>query len=168
MTISGMRSGLFAGSFIAAAIIMAGASATHAAGASPVGVFRVPIVPHSSVIILPIPINFVANQTTFTPSGEEAMQELIEFAKQMLALKLVGHTAPRGGTYEDNMDLSRRRVIAVRDKLVESGVTAEITIAWKGDTEPFDVSALPYAGQLSQDEIWKLDDRVELVEPVQP
>jgi hypothetical protein len=164
MTISGMRSGLFAGSFIAAAIIMAGASVTHAANASLVGIFRVPRGP----IMLPIPINFVANQSTFTPSGEEAMQELIEFAKQMLALKLVGHTAPRGGTYEDNMDLSRRRVIAVRDKLVESGVTAEITIAWKGDTEPFDVSLLPYAYQWSQDEIWQLDDRVELVEPVQP
>jgi hypothetical protein len=34
--------------------------------------------------------------------------------------------------------------------------------------EPFDVSALPGASQLSQDEIWQLDDRVELVEPVQP
>jgi hypothetical protein len=116
---------------------------------------------------VPVPIQFVANRTAFTPSGGRALQELIEAAKRMPALTLVGHVAERGRTHKENMDLSRRRVIAVRDKLVGSGVRAEITIAWKGDTEPFDVSALPGAGQLSQDEIWRLDDRIEWAGPVQ-
>jgi outer membrane protein OmpA-like peptidoglycan-associated protein len=122
----------------------------------------------ATVLPVPVPIQFVANRTVFTPSGERALQELIEAAKRMPALTLIGHVAPRGRTHEENMDLSRRRVIAVRDKLVESGVRAEITIAWKGDMEPFDVRALPDAGQLSQDEIWQLDDRIELVGLVQP
>jgi outer membrane protein OmpA-like peptidoglycan-associated protein len=122
----------------------------------------------AAIVPVPIPIQFAANLTAFTPLGERALQELVEAAKQIPALTLVGHVAPRGRTREDNMDLSRRRVIAVRDKLVENGVKAEIAIAWKGDTEPFDVSALPDGGQLSQDEIWQLDDRVEWVGPVQP
>jgi outer membrane protein OmpA-like peptidoglycan-associated protein len=41
--------------------------------------------------------------------------------------------------------LSRRRVIAVRDALVKGGMTARITIQWKGDQEPFDVSVLAKA-----------------------
>lgn len=122
----------------------------------------------AAVAPVPVPIQFVANLTAFMPSGERALQALVDAAKQMPALTLVGHVAPRGRTREDNMDLSRRRVIAVRDKLVENGVKAEIAVAWKGDMEPFDVSALPDAGQLSQDEIWQLDDRVEWVGPVQP
>jgi outer membrane protein OmpA-like peptidoglycan-associated protein len=122
----------------------------------------------AAVVPVPVPIEFVANRTDFTPSGERALQELIEAAKRMPALTLVSHVAPRGRSHEENMDLSRRRVIAVRDNLLENGVRAEITIAWKGDMEPFDLTALPNAGQLSQDEIWQLDDRVEWVGPVQP
>jgi outer membrane protein OmpA-like peptidoglycan-associated protein len=122
----------------------------------------------ASVVPVPVPIQFIADRTAFTPSGERALQELIEAARQMPAMTLVGHVAPRGRTREENMDLSRRRVIAVHDRLVESGVKAEITIAWKGDIEPFDVSTLPNASKLSQDEIWQLDDRIEWVAPTQP
>jgi outer membrane protein OmpA-like peptidoglycan-associated protein len=171
MEISRMRSRLFGPIFIAAT--MAGAGAAHAAGAELVGAFDRAVVDtvggarlervRFGIVAVSIPIHFAASQTTFTPAGEQALQELVEAAKRMSALTLVGHAAPRGRTHEDNMNLSRRRVIAVRDKLVENDVRAEITIAWRGDLEPFDVSALPDSGQLSQDEIWRLDDRVEWV-----
>jgi outer membrane protein OmpA-like peptidoglycan-associated protein len=123
MIISKMRSGLYAGPvFIAVAIAIAGAGAVHAAGADLVrtfekavagapdtadtaGLLRVKVNP----IFVPIPIQFVANQTALTPTGEHAMQELIEAAKQATTMTLVGHAAPRG-THEDNVDLSRRRV----------------------------------------------------------
>jgi outer membrane protein OmpA-like peptidoglycan-associated protein len=120
----------------------------------------------AAVVPVLLPIQFVANLTEITPSGERALEELSEAAKQMPVLTLVGHVAPRGRTQKENMELSLRRVIAVRDKLVENGVRAEITIAWKGDMEPFDVSALPVA--LSLDEIWQLEDRVEWAGPAQP
>jgi outer membrane protein OmpA-like peptidoglycan-associated protein len=109
---------------------------------------------------VPIPINFVANEIRPTLLGEQALEEMAEAAAQVPEMTLVGHAAQRGGTHEDNMELSRRRVIFVRDKLVEKGVKARITIEWKGDTEPFDVSVLPDPDTLTQDDILQLNDRV--------
>jgi outer membrane protein OmpA-like peptidoglycan-associated protein len=119
-----------------------------------------PVSAETNAVAVPLPINFVANDTRLTAAGELALEELAEAAAQMPEMTLVGHAAPRGGSHEDNMELSRRRVIAVRNKLVEKGVKARITIEWKGDSEPFDVSVLP-GDTLSRDDILQLDDRVE-------
>jgi outer membrane protein OmpA-like peptidoglycan-associated protein len=113
----------------------------------------------AEVVAVPMPINFVYNQTTFTPAGEDAIKELIDAAKQVTAMKLVGHTDPRGGP-EYNVKLSRDRVMAVRDRLVQAGVKAQITVKGVGADEPFDVSVLPDGDKLSQEEIWQLDRRV--------
>ena len=113
----------------------------------------------AEVVAVPMPINFVYNQTAFTPAGEEAIQELIEAAKQVPTMKLVGHTDPRGAP-EYNMNLSKGRVLAVRDRLVQAGVKAQIVVQWKGAGEPFDWSVLPDGDKLSQEEIWQLDRRV--------
>jgi outer membrane protein OmpA-like peptidoglycan-associated protein len=136
----------------------AGATAERAAGAIPHGLMRAAAAP----AVIPIPILFVANEVAFTPTGEETLLELIEAAKEVRTMKLVGHAAARG-TSEANMELSRRRVIAVRDRLVLSGATARITIEWKGDHEPFDVSVLPDTIRLDPDDILQLNDRVEWV-----
>jgi outer membrane protein OmpA-like peptidoglycan-associated protein len=118
-------------------------------------------VPRGAVVVnVPIPINFYTNETRFTPTGEKAMQELAKAAAQVRRMKLIGHADPRG-TGEYNMDLSRRRVEAVRDELLRNGVTAEIWIDWKGAQQPFDTSVLPNADRLSKEEIWQLDRRVE-------
>jgi outer membrane protein OmpA-like peptidoglycan-associated protein len=114
----------------------------------------------AEVVAVPMPINFVYNQATFTPAGEESMLELIEAAKQVTTMKLVGHADPRG-TPEYNINLSRARVMAVRDRLVQAGVKAQITVKGVGAAEPFDVSALPDGNKLSQEEVWQLDRRVE-------
>jgi outer membrane protein OmpA-like peptidoglycan-associated protein len=117
---------------------------------------------NAEVVAVPIPINFVYNEATFTPAGEEAMKELIEAAKasEVKTMKLVGHTDPRGSA-EYNNNLSRDRVMAVRDRLMKAGVKAQIAVRGVGFSEPFDVSALPDGDKLSQEEIWQLDRRVE-------
>jgi outer membrane protein OmpA-like peptidoglycan-associated protein len=115
----------------------------------------------AEVVAVPMPINFVYNQAAFTPAGEDAMKELIEAAKanEVKTMKLVGHTDPRGAP-DYNMKLSRDRVMAVRNRLVQAGVKAQITVTGVGADEPFDVSVLPDGDKLSQEEIWQLDRRV--------
>jgi outer membrane protein OmpA-like peptidoglycan-associated protein len=114
----------------------------------------------AEVVSVPIPINFYTNETRFTPTGESALQELADAVQeqQVQTLSLVGHADPRG-TPHYNMDLSRRRVEAVRDELRRRGIGADIMIDWKGAQQPFDVGVLPY--KPSQEEIWQLDRRVE-------
>jgi outer membrane protein OmpA-like peptidoglycan-associated protein len=112
---------------------------------------------------VPIPIRFVDKKTTRVPAGDEAMRVLAEVARESASIRLIGHVASRGRTREANMALSMRRVVAVRDELVKSGVSVPITFQSKGDQEPFDVSVLPdHNRQLSQDDIWQLDDRIEV------
>jgi len=125
----------------------------------------------AAVVNVPIPINFYTNETRFTPTGDRAMQELVEAvaAEHVQTMKLIGHADPRG-TPQYNMDLSRRRVEAVRDKLLQElqrqGIRADIRIDWKGAQQPFDVSVLPYTP--SQEEIWQLCRRVEWVHDAVP
>jgi outer membrane protein OmpA-like peptidoglycan-associated protein len=121
----------------------------------------------ATVVSVPIPINFYYNDIRFTPNGEQAMQELAEAAAQVPTMKLVGHADPRGNP-QYNMDLSKRRVMAVRDELGKKGVKAKIMIEWKGDQQPFDVSVLPDADKLSQEDVWQLDRRVEWVRDAVP
>jgi outer membrane protein OmpA-like peptidoglycan-associated protein len=121
----------------------------------------------AAVVSVPIPVNFYTDETRFTPAGEKAMQELAEAAKTVRMMKLIGHADPRG-TAEHNMDLSRRRVEAVRAELLRQGISAEIRIDWKGASQPFNVGVLPNADRLSREEIWQLDRRVEWVRDAVP
>jgi outer membrane protein OmpA-like peptidoglycan-associated protein len=120
-----------------------------------------------AVVSVPVPVNFYTNETRLTPTGEKAMQELAEAAKTVRSMKLIGHADPRGSA-EYNIDLSRRRVEAVRTELLRQGVNADIKIEWKGAAQPFNVSVLPNADILSQEEIWQLDRRVEWVRDALP
>jgi outer membrane protein OmpA-like peptidoglycan-associated protein len=116
---------------------------------------------------VPIPINFYTNETRFTPVGVKAMELLVEAGKRERTMMLVGHADPRGRP-EYNLDLSRRRVIAVRDELVRRGVAAEIRTDAKGASQPFDARVLPNFDQLTQEDIWQLDRRVELLRDSRP
>jgi outer membrane protein OmpA-like peptidoglycan-associated protein len=111
---------------------------------------------------VPIPVQFVYDQATPTPVGDKSIQELAEVAMKLEEMTLVGHADPRGSP-DYNMELSRKRVIAVRDALVRLGVTAKISIAWKGATEEYDWKALSNGSPLTQEEIWQLDRRVEWI-----
>jgi outer membrane protein OmpA-like peptidoglycan-associated protein len=123
----------------------------------------------AEVVNIPIPINFYTNETRFTPTGEKALQELFEAARdgQVRKMKLVGHADPRG-TPQYNMDLSQRRVMAVRDALLRKELKAQITIDWKGATQRFDIDVLPYKDKISNEERWQLDRRVEWVRDALP
>jgi outer membrane protein OmpA-like peptidoglycan-associated protein len=114
------------------------------------------------VNVKPVPINFVYDSTEFTENGRQAMTELAKAVQEAQQITLVGHTDQKG-SQEYNMDLSKRRAIAVRDKLVSAGIPAsKIKVEWKGKSEPFDVSVLPDPGALSDADIQQLDRRVVL------
>jgi outer membrane protein OmpA-like peptidoglycan-associated protein len=112
------------------------------------------------VLSVPLPVRFFTDETRFTPEGEAAVAELAQAVKeqQLTRLRLIGHADPRGSD-QHNLDLSRRRVEAVRAELMRRGVKARIDIDWKGSRQPFDASVLPYAP--NQEDRWALDRRVE-------
>jgi outer membrane protein OmpA-like peptidoglycan-associated protein len=131
------------------------------------GIYSRALLRGAEAVPIPIPINFYTNETRFTSTGEKAMQELATavLEQRVRTMKLIGHADPRG-TAQHNMDLSRRRVEAVRDELLRRGVRAEIRIEWKGKEQPFDISVLPY--RPAQEEEWQLDRRVEWEREAQP
>ncbi len=114
------------------------------------------------VLSVPLPVRFFTDETRFTPEGEAAVAELAQAVKeqQLTRLKLIGHADPRGSD-QHNLDLSKRRVEAVRAEIARRGVKARIEIDWKGSRQPFDASVLPYAP--NEEERWALDRRVEWV-----
>jgi outer membrane protein OmpA-like peptidoglycan-associated protein len=138
-------------------------TATRDEGGGPGGIYSRVFAPRGvEVINIPIPINFYTNETRFTPTGEKALQEFLEAARDghVRRIKLVGHADPRGPS-QHNMDLSRRRVEAVRDELQRKGIGVRIVIEWKGASQRFDIRGLPY--RVSEQERWQLDRRVEWV-----
>lgn len=126
------------------------------------GIYSAALVREVEILTVPLPVQFYTDEARFTPEGEAAVAELAAAAKEqkLAAMKLVGHADPRG-TAAHNMDLSRRRVEAVRDELVRRGVRARIVLDWKGSQQPFDVTVLPF--DPTQEERWALDRRVEWV-----
>ncbi len=113
-------------------------------------------------VAVPLPINFFFDETRFTPVGEKAIEELLEAVKQQKVegMILVGHTDPRGD-HNYNVELSKRRAVAVRDYLLSHGVSAHIEVDGKGPDSPFDVSLL--GRPVTKEEEWALDRRVEWV-----
>lgn len=112
------------------------------------------------VLSVPLPVRFYTDETRFTPEGEAAVAELAQAAneQQLARLRLVGHADPRGSD-QHNLDLSKRRVEAVRAELMRRGVKARIDVQWRGSRQPFDVTVLPFPP--NQEERWALDRRVE-------
>ncbi|KUO55339.1 MAG: hypothetical protein APF80_05040 [Alphaproteobacteria bacterium BRH_c36] len=109
---------------------------------------------------IPIPVQFVYREAAFTEEGQAAVQLLLEYLKisKLDRVTLSGHADERGSD-ELNMQLSRDRLDAVRDRLRAGGYTGELILLPKGKTEPFagvDRSALP------REDLYQLDRRVEL------
>jgi outer membrane protein OmpA-like peptidoglycan-associated protein len=131
---------------------------------SPSGVFANAFVRGVAAVKVPVPIQFEYREARFTAFGEQSMQELAEVVlkEQPKTMKLIGHADPRGPD-QVNIDLSHRRVEAVRNELVRQGVKADIRIEWKGAHEPFDCSVLASGCNMSEDEKYQLDRRVEWV-----
>jgi outer membrane protein OmpA-like peptidoglycan-associated protein len=107
------------------------------------------------------PITFIYNDTTFTLDGWRAVDGL---AKQLLSdqpamVSLSGHADERGSDLY-NIELSRKRLSVVADYLRDKGFVGKLQLIPKGKSEP-------YRGvdrhALSQDELFQLDRRVELI-----
>ena len=123
-----------------------------------------PSVRGAEAAAVPLPINFVYAQATFTPEGAAAADELATaiIQQNVNALHLIGHADPRGDR-NHNVILSRARAEAVKayllKRLAEKGMNADITTEGVGAEQPFDVSVLAY--RPTQEEVWALDRRVE-------
>jgi outer membrane protein OmpA-like peptidoglycan-associated protein len=117
-----------------------------------------------SVERVAVPIEFKYNATSFTEKGRSAVEDLHKVLTEQgaPAILLVGHTDPIGGE-AFNHKLSEDRAAAVKTFLVQRGyVTAKITTAGRGKTQPF-LASDPSA--LTKDEQHQLDRRVELERP---
>jgi outer membrane protein OmpA-like peptidoglycan-associated protein len=81
---------------------------------------------------------FDSGKDMIRPSSVEALNTLIELLKQnpIWKLKLTGHTDNKAST-KLNINLSKKRVEAVKNYLVKNGIEAQrIVLKWYGPTKP--------------------------------
>jgi outer membrane protein OmpA-like peptidoglycan-associated protein len=111
--------------------------------------------------VLPVPIQFVFREASFTDDGRKAAQLLLQYllALKPSLVKMTGHADERG-THEFNMDLSARRLDAVAAFLREGGFKGTMQLTPKGDTEPF---AAVDRANTPPEVLYDLDRRVELI-----
>jgi len=82
-------------------------------------------------------ILFESDKATVDGAAAEMVRKVVEFAKanENVVIRLDGHADPRGTEPHNNMELSRKRVDAVRQALVDAGVSADrIEVAAFGET----------------------------------
>ena len=110
---------------------------------------------------VPIPVTFESNSAAFTPKGEQAAGDLADYLlKQAPAeITLVGHTDDRGSDGE-NLALSKRRAEGLAAYLKDQGYAGRIRIEGAGESQPI---KLDDPDRYTQEEIWELNRRVELV-----
>jgi outer membrane protein OmpA-like peptidoglycan-associated protein len=109
--------------------------------------------------VVPLPVQFETASAVLSPVGQKAADELLQAlrAQRPKQLTIVGHADERGeDTY--NLRLSEDRLKAVKKFLQDQGIEARITTVAKGKREPLKVEGL---SDLSQEEIWALNRRVE-------
>lgn len=110
---------------------------------------------------VPVPITFVFNEATLTNDGRKAASLLLEYLrlKRFPRVTLTGHADERGSD-ELNLGLSRERLETVARFLREGGYDGQLQLIPKGKSEPYTGVV---RGDFSQDDLWQLDRRVELV-----
>lgn len=109
---------------------------------------------------IPIPIQFVYREATFTEQGRKAVSLLLEYllVTKPRQVTLTGHADERGSP-ELNMKLSQERLQAVSDYVRSGGYSGALTMTPKGETDPYrGVDRSKYA----REELYTLDRRVEL------
>lgn len=113
----------------------------------------------------PVPIEFAYNSTSFTEKGKAAAEALLECVshRRFSKIFLSGHTDMIGGD-DFNLNLSARRLDAVKAFLVKGGYAGAIQLAPMGKREPF---AVDDPTQYTEDEINQMNRRVELREATQ-
>ncbi|MEO1091718.1 MAG: OmpA family protein [Pseudomonadota bacterium] len=107
-----------------------------------------------------LPITFQFDSVRFDAKGAYYAERLLETLMYEVpaVVTIAGHT-DRTGNASYNMELSRRRAMAVRDYLLRSGFPGQIQIEWYGENKP---PHSPPGIVLSQAEYDRLARRVEL------
>jgi outer membrane protein OmpA-like peptidoglycan-associated protein len=110
---------------------------------------------------VPVPVTFEANSTRFTPKGEQAANDLAGYLQRQRSaeITLIGHTDERGPERE-NLLLSRQRADILAQYLREAGYEGVINTEGAGESQPIQLADPSF---YSQEEIWSLNRRVELV-----
>lgn len=107
------------------------------------------------------PIRFVTDETSFTPAGEAAAEELFACLAaldpaEVTAITIIGHTDERGPDAY-NQALSERRAERVRRYLRERGLKLPLRVEGRGERELFvPDSAVAY----TREERWQMSRRV--------
>jgi outer membrane protein OmpA-like peptidoglycan-associated protein len=106
-------------------------------------------------------VTFVYNEATLTTDGRKAAALLLEYLqlKRFPRITLTGHADERGSE-ELNLVLSRERLDTVARFLREGGYAGQLELVPKGKGEPYKGVV---RGDFSQEDLWQLDRRVELV-----
>ena len=109
---------------------------------------------------VPVPITFVTAETVMTADGEKAARLLAEYLRitKPHSIDLTGHADSRGPDGY-NLELSRRRLLAIEHFLRAGGYEGELKLVPLGERAPYrgvDRSRLPLA------DIYQADRRVEL------
>lgn len=109
---------------------------------------------------IPIPVQFVYREATFTPDGEKAANLLLQYLQlgKLSEVTLSGHADERG-TEALNMELSRQRLKTVENYLRSGGYEGKLELVPQGKSEPF--AGVDRTG-FSREELFQLDRRVEL------
>ena len=124
----------------------------------PTGVM-VPTYRNFTAVSVPVPIRFDTGESSLTPDGVKAVDDLYNFLKgqKATAVVLIGHTDERGSTpYNDQ--LSEARAEAVAAALHERGLDYPIKTEGHGKREPFEADD---RSKYSEDELYSFDRRVE-------
>jgi len=97
---------------------------------TPVPLVPIPVVwsvhgPGGTTTTVPDTLLFQFNSATLLPAADSILQPIAAQARsQHLRVSITGHASPDGGTAAYNTTLSRRRAIAVRNRLVDLGLPA--------------------------------------------
>lgn len=110
---------------------------------------------------VPVPVTFVFNEATLTGDGRRAASLLLEYLqlKRFSKVTLTGHADERGSD-DLNLGLSRERLDTVARFLRDGGFNGQLELIAKGKSEPYTGVV---RGDFSQEDLWQLDRRVELV-----
>lgn len=105
-----------------------------------------------------IPIEFAYKETTFTPKGQAAANDMYDYLTRQGApdIELTGHTDPRGAQHAA---LSKSRAEAVAKFLKEKGYKGKVVAIGRGKSERYQPDD---PKRYTQEELYQLDRRVEL------
>lgn len=109
---------------------------------------------------VPIPVQFVYREATFTDEGRKAAELLAEYLKlkKPESIVMTGHADERGSD-AFNLELSQQRLETVATFLRENGFEGRLVLVPKGSSEPYQgVDRTSF----DRHTLWQLDRRVEL------